>query len=102
MSRSEVTITIHYFGLTEDVVPRSTESVTLGPGATLADLFAELGARHGPALADALLAPNGEPLPNAVVQLDSRNILHLQGQSTPLQRDGTLHVVLTPGFRGGG
>ena len=102
MPRPEVTITVHYFGLDQEVVPVSTERVTLRPGATLADLFAELDARHGPALAEALLAPNGEPLPNAVVQLDSRNILHLQGQATPLQRDGTLHVVLTPGFIGGG
>jgi hypothetical protein len=99
---NEVMITVHYFGLIQAVLPCTTERVTLRAGATMADLFAELDARHGPALAEHLLAPNGEPLPNAVVQLDSRNILHLQGQATPLERDGTLHVVLTPGFIGGG
>ncbi len=99
---TEVTITVHYFGLIQAVVPCTSERVTLPAGATLGELFAELDARHGPELAEALLAPNGEPLPNAVVQLDSCNILHLQGQATPLWRDGTLHVVLTPGFIGGG
>lgn len=98
----DVTVTVYYMGLIQEVLPVSSERVTLATGATVGNLLAELSARHGPALAEALLAPDGEPLPNAVVQLDGRNILHLQGQQTPIERDGVLHIVLTPGFIGGG
>jgi molybdopterin converting factor small subunit len=99
---SQLTVRVLFFGPIQETVSAPEERVTLAAGATVGDLLCALAARHGEAFSEALLAPTGEPLPNAVVQLDGKNILHLQGRRTPLIRDGTLHIVVTPGFIGGG
>jgi len=97
-----VTLRVLYFGPSRDAVPLPEEEVALPVGSTVADLFDLLTARHGQVFRDSVLWVDGEPLPNATIIVDGRNIQHLQGMETVIDRDGVAHVVLLTASVGGG
>lgn len=95
-------ITVQYFELVRHHVDVPDEVVSLDDGATVRDLMASLTRRHGPGLADALIGPDGGPLPNAVILLGNGNILHHRGMDTELHDGGLVRMMLLPPFIGGG
>lgn len=98
----QVTIRVLYFGPSRQAVPVPEETVTLPAGATVGDLFDELTERHGQPFRDSVLWVDGNPLPNATIIVDGRNIQHLRGMQTPLERDSATHIVLLTASVGGG
>jgi molybdopterin converting factor small subunit len=98
----QVTITVVYFGLIREITNLPEESLQCSAGTTVGELLSALVARHGVPFVEALLGPDGRPLPNAVVVLDGREIAHGRGVETAVERDGQLRIVLMPAFAGGG
>jgi molybdopterin converting factor small subunit len=97
-----VRIKVQYFELVRRHVDVPDEEVSLRGGDTVRDLMVALTRRHGPGLADALIGPDGGPLPNAVILLGNGNILHRQGMDTELTDGGLVRMMLMPPFIGGG
>jgi molybdopterin converting factor small subunit len=99
---SQVTVKVLYFGVVRGAVSVPDELVTLPAGGTVGDLMTALFERHGEKLREAVLAPDGSPVPNAVIVLDGRNIQHRRGMETPIERDGAAHILLMTSAVGGG
>lgn len=99
---SQVTVKVLYFGPIVTTVGVPEEWVGLPAGATVGELVAALVERHGDAFREALLWTDGSPLPNAVILLDGKNVLHHGGMDTPIERDGSAHIVLMTAATGGG
>ncbi len=98
----QITVSVQYFELVRRHVDTPNEELTLPRGATVADLMEALARRHGVALGEALVGPDGGPLPNAVILLDGGNILHRQGMDTALTHGSLVRLMLLPPFIGGG
>jgi molybdopterin converting factor small subunit len=98
----QLTIKVLYFGLIREVTDLPEESLKLSVGATVRQLLGRLVERHGEPFREALLGPDGRPLPNAVVVLDGRDIAHVGGVEAAIERDGQVRIVLMPAFAGGG
>jgi molybdopterin converting factor small subunit len=98
----QLTIKVVYFGLIREITDLPEESLECSAGTTVRELLSTLVARHGDPFREALLGPDGRPLPNVVVVLDGRDTAHDRGVETPIERDGQLRIVLMPAFAGGG
>jgi molybdopterin converting factor small subunit len=95
-------VRVLYFGPIQALARAPEDEVTLAPGATVRELVAELCARHGAAFREALLWPDGAPLPTVEILLDGSHIDHRAGMDTPIEDDGRVHVVIMPPAFGGG
>ena len=99
---AQITVRVQYFELVRAHVDVSDQQVALPAGATISRLMADLARQHGEALGEALIGPDGGPLPNAVILLDGGNILHRQGMDTVLAEGSLVRMMLMPPFIGGG
>ena len=99
---SSIAIAVQYYGLIREVVPVGEETERVPMGTTVRALLAAVGARYGDRFGEALFAPNGQPVPNAILALDGHSVFNRGGLDTPLERDGTFRILLMPPFTGGG
>ena len=99
---AQITVRVQYFELVRQHVDLPEQQLELPLGATMHLLMAALVRQHGAGLSDALMGPDGEPLPNAVILLDGSNILHRQGMDTELADGNLVRMMLMPPFIGGG
>lgn len=99
---AQITIRVQYFELVRQQVDLPAQEFALPPGATVRQLMAALVRQHGAGLGEALMGPDGGPLPNAVILLDGGNILHRQGMDTELAHGSLVRMMLMPPFIGGG
>lgn len=95
-------VTVSYFGAIRTLVPRQDETVALCAGSTVRAVLEAIAARHGAAITEALIGPDGDLLPNTLLMLDGSNVLHRQGLETIVESGAALRVVLLPAFTGGG
>lgn len=99
---AQISVRVQYFELVRRHVDATDQTLVLPRGATVAEMMAALARQHGEALGEALLGPDGGPLPNAVILLDSANILHLDGMDSELGDGSLVRLLLMPPFIGGG
>lgn len=98
----KVRVVVEYFGQLRPRMPQPEESLVLGAGQTLQDLFDQLAMRHGSAFTHDLLAPRGEPLPNVVLTVAGRRVADREGMNRPLDDGTVVRVLQMPPFTGGG
>jgi len=101
MSEPE-SVTVSYFGAIQSLVPRRVEAVTLSARSTVRSVLEALAARHGAAITEALVGPDGDLLPNTLLMLNGSNVLHREGLETVVEAGAALRVVVLPAFTGGG
>ncbi len=98
----QVPIDVSYFGLIREVLGCTEETISVPVSTSIGEVMGMLQRRHGDSFRNALIAANGEPLPNAVIVLDGANILHRRGFDTEIRRACTVRILLLPPFTGGG
>jgi molybdopterin converting factor small subunit len=98
----QTAIQVLYFGLVRNVVKEAEETVMLPAGATVRDLLDILCQKHGAPLRDSLFTVEGTLIANAIILLDGSNILYNKGLDTEIDRQRSLHVLLTTTAMSGG
>lgn len=93
-----VRVTFH--GAVRDVAGVDEKTVQLPPTADVRALLERLGERHGAALADRVLRPDGTTWPSIAILLNGSNISLKQGLDTPLAEGDAVAIV--PVIAGGG
>lgn len=98
----QTAIQVLYFGLVRNAVKEAEETVMLPAGATVRDLLDILCQKHGEPLRDALFTVEGTLTASAMILLDGSNILYNKGLDTEIDRQRSLHVLLTTTAMSGG
>ncbi|HNS96697.1 MAG TPA: MoaD/ThiS family protein [Polyangiaceae bacterium] len=97
-----VVVTIEHFGLIRETMPSPQEKIVVPVGMTVRELFQHLIERYGDSYRDALLAPQGQPLPNVVLTLDGEQISDEAAMNRAMMHDVVVRVLQMPPFIGGG
>ena len=97
-----VKVRVLYFGLVRHVVKEAEEEITLPAGSKVKDLLQALCRNHGRALHDALFTVEGTLTANTMLLLDGTNVLYTEGLDTVIDKDQSMHVLLTTTALAGG